>query len=73
MNFFHAISIAVVIVYIVVAVAVDGISAAFGFGWSSFCDACRELNQATGGMLALGSVALWVHIYLRCLLPKTWY
>ena len=41
-------------------------------GTTSYCEACREINRGCNGLLALGAVALWVHIFAVPILPGWW-
>ena len=57
---------------------------AIGLGWdayvlwfsayprATFCEASRELNRASNGLLALGYFSLGVHIFFLPWLPSWW-
>jgi len=68
------IAIYVVVSTIVVALGWDTLLICLGqdIHQSSFCQACRNLNKSTDGLLALGAVALWIHIFLLQILPSWW-
>jgi hypothetical protein len=70
----HRIAILLVIAYVVVAGAWDAFLAAFTNDLSadSFCQAARELNQTSGGLLAVATLAIWVHVFLIWWLPRAW-
>ena len=69
----HKIAIAIAAAYIVVAIGWDLFLAARGqlYG-NSFCEACREINQAMDGLPALLLPGLYVHIFLLQFLPSCW-
>jgi len=73
----HKTALLIVVAYLVVAIGWDLVLAAFGclYG-NSFCQACREVNQAMDGLLALLSpglfAGLWIHIFLLPYLPSWW-
>jgi hypothetical protein len=69
----HKTAICIVSVYIIVAIVWDVLLACCGkLGDNSFCEACREINAASDGLLALCLIALWIHIFLLPLLPAWW-
>jgi hypothetical protein len=70
----HKIAISLVIGYCVLAAAWDIFLATFtgALGSSSFCQAAREINEASGGLLAIGCLGLWIHVFLFWYLPKWW-
>ena len=69
----HRISLIIVLAYIVGAIAWDVGLAAVGKCWgNSWCEACRELNRSSDGLIALCGLALWVHVFLLPWLPEFW-
>ena len=69
----HKTAILLAAAYLVIAIAWDLVLAATGqLAGNSFCAACRELNAAMDGLLALGLPALYVHIFLLPWLPIWW-
>jgi hypothetical protein len=69
----HKTAILIVIAYIVLAIGWDVVLAACGqLGGNSFCQACRELNAAMDGLMALLLPGLFIHIFLLPLLPSWW-
>lgn len=69
----HKTAIILAIAYILVAIGWDLVLAAFGHLYgNSFCEACREINQAMDGLMALVLPGLYIHIYLLPFLPACW-
>lgn len=69
----HKLAILLAVAYIVVAIGWDLYLAARGdlYG-NSFCQACRELNQAMDGLPSLMLPGLYLHIFLLPCLPSWW-
>lgn len=69
----HHLSILLVIAYIGFAILWDLTAAILGLEkTASWCSAARAVNRATNGLLALGSIALWIHVFLLPYLPSFW-
>jgi len=69
----HKCAILLAVSYIIEAIAWDVVLAIFGdLPGNSFCQACREINAASDALLAIGSLGLWIHIFLLPWLPSFW-
>lgn len=71
MNYAH-LAVGLIVATIVLGVGWDVVVVFIMGKGQSICEACRELNQATDGLFALTSLALWVHIFFKCFLPSCW-
>ena len=69
----HKVSILIVIASVVAALVWDAIMLSCGDSQDSWSQACRDLNRDSAGLIALCSVALWVHLFLLDYLPKGWH
>lgn len=66
-------AILIVLTSIAAAIAWDALLIAHGkLQGDSWCEACRTINRTSQGLLALGSLALWCHIFLQSFLPTDW-
>jgi hypothetical protein len=65
-------AILVVIFQIFSAIAWDVFAEGICHSTATFCQACRDINRDQNGLLALFSLALWIHIFLVCYLPASW-
>ena len=68
----HKLSIYLFLAYIVVAVVWDIFVIARGNTPCTWCQAAREVNAQSDGLLALCSIALWIHIFAVQWLPNVW-
>ena len=63
----------VVVGAIVLAVAWDLIMACCGVRGASISEAMRVVNRDSEGLLALGWLALWFHVFLLPYMPPWWH
>ena len=68
----HKISILIVLAYILVAILWDVIVVSLGYKHATFCQAVRDLNRDSDGLLGLCLVALVVHILCLQWFPNSW-
>ena len=69
----HKASICLFIAYIVIAIAWDLFAGlAGGLHSNSWCEAARQVNRTTDGLIALCSIALWIHVFFLPWLPTFW-
>lgn len=68
---YHRIAVCVVLFTIAVAVLWDAAAIALG-SRETFCHATRQINEASNGLVAMFSIALWFHLFFLEFLPASW-